>query len=576
MRRGIPFRWRGNKGEVMNKITFILLFVIVIAFTAFTTHKHNNPLPAKDTRPNIIIILADDLGFSDIGCYGGEINTPNLNYLAASGVRFSNFYNTSRCCPSRASLLTGMYNHNAGIGEMTADRQLPGYRGHITDSVATIAELLKQAGYHTAMSGKWHVSNTIEQPTKEDQLKWLNHQADHPFFSPVEQYPTSRGFEKYFGNIWGVVNFFDPFSLVSGTTPVKSVPENYYHTDAINDTAVAYIHELSKEDKPFFLYVAETAPHWPLMAPEEDIKKYISTYTPGWGDIRKARYKKMIGLGLIDASTSPLPNPEDSLSWENNPDKDWDARAMAVHAAMIDRMDQGIGRIINALKETDQLNNTLIIFLSDNGASAEVAANYGPGFDRPSETRDRRTIHYITKKDIMPGPETTYASIGPRWANVSNTPYHYWKAESYEGGIHTPFIAFWPNGIKLEKGSINQQVCHVMDLMPTCLDMAGATYPGTYNGHKLLPMQGISFLPVLKKENYNGHTVLYNEHFGAKYTRDQEWKLVAKNNESWHLYHIADDKTEMNDLSSKYPDKVKRLDSMWRKWANENHVYPKQ
>lgn len=559
----------------MKKISCAILPIIVVALTAFVIHKDERALIAKDTRPNIIIILADDLGFSDIGCYGGEISTPNLNYLAANGVRFSNFYNTSRCCPSRASLLTGMYNHNAGIGEMTTDRHLPGYRGHITDSVATIAELLKQAGYHTAMSGKWHVSTTIEQSTKEEQLKWLNHQADHPLFSPIEQYPTNRGFEKYFGNIWGVVNFFDPFGLVSGTTPIKEVPDNYYHTDAINDTAVAYIHELSKEDKPFFLYVAQTAPHWPLMAPHEEIKKYISTYTSGWDNIRKARYKRMIDLELIDAS-SPLSTPEDSLRWENNPDKDWDARAMAVHAAMIDRMDQGIGRIINALKETDQLNNTLIIFLSDNGASAEVAANYGPGFDRPSETRDGKIIHYITKKDVMPGPETTYASIGPHWANVSNTPYRYWKAESYEGGIHTPLIAYWPSGIKLKKGSINQQVCHVMDLMPTCLDVAGAAYPNTYNGHILLPMQGISFLPVLKKENYNGHTILYNEHFGAKYVRDQQWKLVAKNNESWHLYHIADDETEMNDVAAKHPDKVRQLDALWRKWANENHVYPKQ
>jgi len=561
----------------MKKIVYILLPVVAIVFTAFTFSKNNRPLSSKDARPNIIIILADDLGFSDIGCYGGEINTPNLNYLAANGVRFSNFYNTSRCCPSRASLLTGMYNHNAGIGEMTADRHLPGYRGHITDSVATIAELLKQAGYHTAMSGKWHVSNTIEQSTKEEQMKWLNHQADHPLFAPIEQYPTNRGFEKYFGNIWGVVDFFDPFSLVSGTTPIKEVPKDYYHTDAINDTAVAYIQELSKEGKPFFLYVAETAPHWPLNAPEEEIKKYVSTYTPGWEAIREARYQKMVSLGLVDPDKAKIsPRWEDSLSWNDNPDKEWDARAMAVHAAMIDRMDQGIGRIINALKETNQLNNTLIIFLSDNGASAEVAANYGPGFDRPSETRDGRTIHYVTKKDIMPGPETAYTSIGPRWANVANTPYRYWKAESYEGGIHTPCIAFWPDGLKLKKSSISNEVCHVMDIMPTCLELAKTAYPASYNGHELLPVQGISFLPVLKNEKYNGHDVLCNEHFGAKYIRNGEWKLVAKNNEAWHLYHITDDETELNDLAVKYPDRVQQLSSMWNKWANENHIYPKK
>ncbi len=469
-----------------------------------------------------------------------------------------------------------MYNHNAGIGEMTEDRHLPGYRGHITDSVVTIAELLKMAGYHTAMSGKWHVSNTVEQPTKEEQMKWLNHQSQHPLFSPVEQYPVNRGFEKYFGNIWGVVDYFDPFSLVSGTTAIKTVPKNYYHTDAINDTAAAYIKEFSKENKPFFLYVAETAPHWPLMAPEKEITKYISTYTSGWDAIREARYKKMIELGLIDSIKAPLSSRwQDSLTWQNNPNKSWDARAMAVHAAMVDRMDQGIGRIIQALKETNQLDNTLIIFLSDNGASAEVAANYGPGFDRPGETRDGRTIHYTTKKDIMPGPETTYASIGPRWANVANTPYRYWKAESYEGGIHTPFIAFWPDGLKLKKGSINKEVCHIMDLMPTFLDIAGTHYPGEYNGKKLLPVQGISFLPVLKGEQRDGHAVLYNEHYGAKYIRYQGWKLVARNKEAWHLYHITEDETEMNDVSAKYPGKVQALDSMWKRWANNNHVYPK-
>ena len=558
---------------------YILPAIIIISFPAFTISKSLNggAKIVKDPRPNIIIILADDLGFSDIGCFGGEINTPNLNYLAANGVRFNNLYNTSRCCPSRASLLTGMYNHNAGIGEMTEDRHLPGYRGNITDSVATIAELLKEAGYHTAMSGKWHVSNTVEQSTKEKQMKWLNHQLYAPLFSPVEQYPTNRGFEKYFGNIWGVVDYFDPFSLVSGTTPIKDIPKGYYHTDAINDTAVAYIKELSNSDKPFFLYVAETAPHWPLMAPEEEIKKYISTYTIGWETIREARYKKMIKLGLIDPIRAQLSTRwEDSLTWKDNPYKDWDARAMAVHAAMIDRMDQGIGRIINALKESNQLDNTLIIFLSDNGASAEVAANYGPGFDRPSETRDGSTIHYVTNKDIMPGPETTYTSIGPRWANVANTPYRYWKAESYEGGIHTPFIAFWPHGLKLKKGSINNNVCHIMDLMPTCLELAQTTYPNAYNGHKLLPIQGISFLPVLKNENYTGHDVLCNEHYGAKYIRQGEWKLVAKNNEAWHLYHIADDETEMNDVAVKYPEKVQVLDGLWQKWANENHVYPKK
>ena len=532
---------------------------------------------AKDTRPNIVVILADDLGFSDIGCYGGEINTPNINYLAQNGLRFSNFYNTSRCCPSRASLLSGMYNHNAGIGEMTEDRHEPGYRGHITDSIVTLAEVLKGAGYHTGMSGKWHVSNTVVQPTPQAQLKWLDHQEYHPLFSPIEQYPVNRGFERYFGNIWGVVDYFDPFSLVSGTTPIKEVPKNYYHTDAINDTASAFIKEFSRSDKPFFLYVAETAPHWPLMALPEDIEKYKDTYKVGWQAIREARYQRMVQMGLIDSTKASLSERwKDSLQWEDNPHKEWDARAMAVHAAMVDRMDQGIGRIINALKETGQLDNTLIIFLSDNGASAENAAAYGPGFDRPGETRDGRKIVYAINKEAMPGSETTYSSIGQQWANVANTPYRYWKEESYEGGIHTPLIAFWPKGITVNKGSITPQIGHVMDFMATFIQLAQTKYPSTYNGHTIKPMQGISLLPVLKGEQRTGHEVLFNEHYGAKYVRYEGWKLVARRNEQWHLYHIEDDETETNDLADKYPDKVHQLDSMWNNWAIHNNVLPKR
>ncbi|WP_121355226.1 arylsulfatase [Flavisolibacter nicotianae] len=532
---------------------------------------------AKDKRPNIVVILADDLGYSDIGCYGGEIATPNLDALAASGLRFRRFYNTSRCCPTRASLLTGVYNHNAGIGEMTTDRNLPGYRGFLTPNTVTIAEVLKEAGYHSGMVGKWHVSNTIEQKDPQAQLRWLNHQEEHPFFSPVEQYPTSRGFEKYYGNIWGVVDFFDPFSLVNGTEPVKNVPANYYHTNAINDSAVAYIRDFSKDDKPFFLYVAETAPHWPLHALPEDIKKYENTYKVGWDAIREARYKKMQQLGLIDPAKAPLsPRMAADLKWEDNPDKDWDARAMAVHAAMIDRMDQGIGRIIRALKETGELDNTLVLFLSDNGASPENAMQYGTGFDRPSETRAGQKIAYPLKKGVLPGPETTFSSIGPRWANVANTPYQYAKAESYEGGIRTPLIASWPAGIRLPKGSFSNRTGHVMDFMATFVELAGARYPSSYKGNAIKPMQGSSLVPAFRSVKATGHTVLFNEHFGARYVRYDGWKLVSRNREPWHLFRIDDDETELNDLAKQHPDVVQKLEKMWQDWTKENQVVPKQ
>ena len=555
---------------------YTLFLLIAMALLAYSGNRPAKPQTIEDERPNIVLILADDLGFSDIGCFGGEIHTPNLDYLAENGLRFSNFYNTSRCCPSRASLLTGLYNQQAGIGEMTADRNLPAYRGRITENTVTIAEVLREAGYHTGMSGKWHVSNTIEQPTPAAQLRWLNHQEEHPYFSPVEQYPVNRGFERYFGNIWGVVDFFDPFSLVSGTTPIRQVPAGYYHTDAINDTAVSYIRAWSKDDKPFFLYVAQTAPHWPLQALPEDIKKYENTYKAGWQPIREARYKRLVQKGIIDPTRAALSSRIDSgLTWQKNPDTVWDARAMAVHAAMIDRMDQGIGRIINALKQTGKLDNTIIVFLSDNGASPENCMRFGPGFDRPGQTRTGDTIYYPVNKKKLPGPQTTFASIGERWANVANTPYRYAKAQSYEGGVHTPMIAFWPKGIR-SKGAITPQPGHVMDFMPTFLHAAHAPYPRTYKGHPIPAAAGISLLPAFQGKAATQRT-LYNEHYGARYIRDQNWKLVSLSSDStWHLYDIEQDQTEINDLAAKHPDVVERLSSKWQQWAGRNKVFPKK
>lgn len=528
-------------------------------------------------KPNIIVIMADDMGFSDLGCYGGEIRTPNLDYLASNGIRYTQFYNTSRCCPTRASLLTGLYNQQAGIGKMTDLEDEPGYRGHLTENTVTLAEVLKMAGYQTAMTGKWHVSNTTVQKDPKEQLAWLNHQKEFGDFAPLDQYPTSRGFDKYFGNIWGVVDFFDPFSLVSGTTPVRQVPKNYYHTDAINDTTVAYINEFSKASAPFFIYVAETAPHWPLMALPEDIAKYKDTYKVGWEAIRKARYQKMSQLGLIDPARTPLSKRfQDDLTWEANPDEEWDAQAMAVHAAMIDRMDQGIGRMISALRKNGQLDNTLILFLSDNGASPENCAAYGPGFDRPSETRDGRKIVYDLKKQILPGPQTSYASIGQRWANVANTPYQYWKAESYEGGIHTPLVAFWPAGITAKKGSYNAQVGHVMDFMRTFVELTGAKYPATYKGHPITPTTGISLVPSFQGKASAGHVSLFNEHFGARYARSGHWKLVsASRDTTWHLFNLATDRAETQDVAVHHPDKVRQLASEWHQWARRHQVFPK-
>lgn len=551
-----------------------IILAASVALTSFSNPASlNKPDPKKDKRPNIIVIMADDLGYSDLGCYGGEIKTPNLDYLAAQGLRFTQFYNTSRCCPTRAALLTGLYNHNAGIGEMTTDTHQEGYRGAITKSTVTLAEVLKDAGYRTAMSGKWHVSNTIEQPTPKQQLDWLNHKTNFSLFSPIEQYPTNRGFEKFFGTLWGVVDFFDPFSLVSGTTPIKEVPKDYYHTDAICDSASAYIQEFSKGNKPFFLYVAQNAPHWPLHAKPEDIAKYKDTYTKGWDPIRQARYDRMVKAGLIDPKTTKLsPRINAELQWQDNPDRDWDAMAMAVHAAMIDRMDQGIGRMIETLKATGQLENTLIVFLSDNGASPEDAMRYGEGFDRPGQTRDGKKIVYPIYKKVMPGPQTTFTSIGQRWANVANTPYQLAKSSSYEGGVRTPMIAFWPAGIKAKKGSLNEQSGHVIDFMATFVELAKANYPKTYLGNEIKPMQGQSFTAALNGKNPSPRA-LFNEHFGARYARLGDWKIVAKpGDKKWQLYKINEDETELNNLSERFPDKVKELDQLYKNWAAQNNV----
>lgn len=527
-------------------------------------------------KPNFVLVMADDLGYSDLGCYGGEINTPNLDRIAKQGMQFTEFYNVSRCCPTRASLLSGLYNHDAGIGDMTTPQNDTGYRGYLGKNTVTIAEVLKQSGYRTAMAGKWHISNTITQQNKEDQMKWLNHQAEHPLFSPADQYPTSRGFEKFYGTIWGVIDFYDPFSLVEGNKPVTSVPKDYYHTDAINDKAVGYIREFSKGDQPFFLYIAHNAPHWPIQAPEEDVERYKDTYKVGWEVIRENRYKKMVGLGLIDPNKVKLsPRHPAQLSWADNPNKEWDARAMAVHAAMIDRMDRGLGRVIKALEETGEMNNTVFVFLSDNGASAELSDKYGPGFDRPGQTRDGREISYATDKTVMPGAQTTFFSIGPAWANVANTPFRLWKSQSLEGGIHTPMIVSWPAGIK-NKGSKTDHVGHVMDFMATFIDMAGVSYPKEFNGNNITPLEGVSLAGVFSGQKATSHQALFNEHEGSKYVRLADWKLVvAGPNKKWQLYNLATDKSELNDLAAQYPDKVKTLSAMWDDWASKHHVLPK-
>jgi arylsulfatase len=533
-------------------------------------------LAQKDNRPNIIVILADDLGYSDLGCYGGEINTPNLDKLAQEGLRFNSFYNTSRSCPTRASLLTGLYQHQAGIGRMTFDEHKPGYRGTLSENAVTIAEVMKDAGYNTGMIGKWHVAET---PLRPDQRQWLAHQVYYDEFADKKNYPTRRGFEDFYGIIYGVVDYFDPFSLVNGETPVKSVPKDYYITQAFSDSAVAYVDRYAKSDKPFFMYLSYTAPHWPLHALPEDIAKYENTYKEGWEAIRNKRYERMKELKIFGDRDNFLTPRQFNDSWENNPDKEWDARAMAVHAAMVDRMDKGIGQLIDALENNGQLDNTLILFLSDNGCSSEDCQNYSPGEnDRPDMTRDGEPIIYPRKKEVLPGPQTSYASLGAKWANVLNTPFRYWKAKSMDGGICTPMIAHWPKGIEKNRGGITEERGHVMDIMATCLELGSAKYPKTYNDKEIIPMEGKSFVSVLTKGKRKGHSYLGFEHFDEKALISNDgWKIVQPGgkDQSWQLYNLNDDRTEMHDVAAKYPEKVAKMVKQYEEWTKKAYVIPK-
>jgi arylsulfatase len=515
---------------------------------------------APAARPNIVIIMADDMGYSDAGCFGGEIRTPNIDKLAAGGLRFTQFYNNARCCPTRASMLTGQYAHKVGLARNGQS---------LSRSGITIAEALRQGGYNTAMAGKWHLSFTPILPGEGQHQKWLDHRIDPGVpFAPIESYPINRGFDRHWGIVWGVINYWDPFSLVEGEKPVKEVPDGFHITDAITQKAVEYVKEMSQSEKPFFLYVAHCAPHWPLHAREEDIARYRGKYLDGWNALRRSRYDRMVKMGLVDPATAPLP-PLDGQGkpWDQQTDaeKSFLAAKMATHAAMVDRVDQGIGQVIDALKAAGRLENTLIFFFADNGASPEIPT--GPGYDRSAETRTGEKIRYGGFAE--PGPQTTYTGIGPRWASAANTPLRYWKIESYEGGICTPMVAHWPAGLKAAPGAVTSDVGHVIDLLPTCLEVAGLPYPDEYAGHRLTPLDGKSLVPTLGGQKRQGHERLFFEHEGGRAVRAGDWKLVAaKNSNTWQLFNLAGDRTETRDLASANPVRVAELLAEWEAWAD--------
>ncbi|BCX46322.1 arylsulfatase [Haloferula helveola] len=526
-------------------------------------------------RPNIIVIMSDDMGYSDLGCYGSEISTPTLDRLAAGGLRYTQFYNTGRCCPTRASLLTGLYAHQAGIGQMTNDGGQPGYKGDLGRDAVTMAEVLKAAGYRTYMAGKWHVTKQLK--PDGDKSNW----------------PLQRGFDRFYGTIIGAGSLFDPWTLTRGEKAItpdndeEYQPGQYYYTDAISDYASRYVKEhaeTSKED-PFFLYVAFTAAHWPMHALDKDIAKYKGKYDGGYEPIRKARYERMKELGVIkDWKLSPAPQ-----SWKSFPDehKAWEARCMEVYAAMVDSMDQGIGRLVKTLEETGQLENTLILFLQDNGGCHEAMGrkprkNPAKGVEPmgkdelqtamiPASSRAGRPV--LMGPDVMPGPSETYIGYGRNWANVSNTPFREYKSHNHEGGVSTPLIAHWPKGISA-KNELRQRPGHLIDIMATCVELSGATYPKEFAGQEIQPMEGRSLVASFSKDEDPDRVLLF-EHYGKAAIRKGKWKLVRLGyKKPWELYDIHNDRTELNDLSETKPELAKELAGLWEKQANRTRVYP--
>jgi len=511
-------------------------------------------------RPNIMVILNDDMGYSDLGCYGGEVRTPNLDGMAAKGIRFTQFFNTARSCPSRASMLTGLHPHLANVGHM-ADRrhEVDGYLGDLSRNAVTLAEALKPAGYSTYMSGKWHVTNQVDEPGN---------------------WPRDRGFDEYYGIIAGCANYFNPGTLTRNDERIETPPGDYYLTDAISEEAVKQLraHMEEKPDRPFFQYVAYTAPHWPLHAQPEDIARYKGRFDRGWDVLRQERLDRMVKMGIIHPNWKLSPRDASQPEWEKAEHKEWEVRRMEVYAAQIDRMDQGIGRILDTLRDAGQLENTLVIFLADNGACAEGidegAAKWLIPFHQGAslEMRDGTPVRFGNDPARMPGGEDTYQSYGVPWANVSNTPFREYKHWVHEGGIATPFIVHWPAGISAQ-GELRHQPAQLPDIMATCLDVAGAEYPKTCNGHDIKHLEGFSMVPAFAGDPF-AREVLYWEHEGNRAVRKGNWKLVCKYPGDWELYDMAEDRTELNDLSAAHPEIVEELSSLYDVWAKRCGVLP--
>ncbi len=507
--------------------------LLLLALLAFFCH-HAAAAPA---RPNIIVILVDDMGFSDIGCYGSEIPTPHLDALAAGGLRFTQFYNTGRCCPTRAALLTGLYSHQAGVGHMMEDKGVPGYQGRLNDQCATIAEVLKPAGYFTAMTGKWHVGQ------------------EHGVT------PWGRGFERSLAAPAG--GFYQAGSpraklFLNGEAIANDdarIPKNWYSTDLWTSYGLKFIDEAREAKKPFFLYLAHNAPHFPLQAPAEEIAKFRGQYKEGWDKLRLARHARQIQSGLVEKAWPIAPRPDAVQAWDSLSDaqKDHFDNLMAVYAAVVAHMDKAVGELVAGLKQRGALDNTLILFMSDNGGNAES----GPNGRAQGDPTQSASDWYC----------------GESWALLENTPFRRYKHFNHEGGITTPLIAHWPAGIAA-KNELRQQPGHLIDIMATCVDVSGATYPQELKGKPILPMEGRSLAPAFANKPI-ARDALYWEHEGNAAVRVGDMKLVRLGrNGAWELYDLAKDRTEQHDLATTQPDQARELAAKWDAWAKRANVLP--
>lgn len=500
---------------------------------------------AADDRPNIVVVLVDDLGFSDIGPFGGEVPTPNLDRLAARGVRFTQAYNCARCSPTRAALLTGLYPHQAGMGWLDGrvEPNSRGIHGRLLPRAVTIAEVLRDAGYFTAMTGKWHLGQQYGcAPWNRGFQRSLNSRFGEVYFPREGDKPGTE-------NLYLNGQEFRKDSPVFGT--------NWYSTDLFTAWGLRFVDEALAEKKPFFLYIAQGAVHFPLRAPAETIAKYRGRYLRGWDALRDERYAKQISLGVIQPEWALAPLPPEVPTWNSRPrdrQQRFDA-IMAVYAAMIERIDLAMGTLLNGLERRGVLDNTLILFLSDNGGNAEGGP---PGM--------------IKGSGPIGGPKS-YVLLGMDWATLANTPFRRYKHFTHEGGISTPLIAHWPAGIPAQRrGALEKQPTHVIDIMATAVDLAGASYPRAMRATPIEPMQGVSLLPALLGKPLARTEPIFWEHEGNKAVRDGKWKLVQRHRQRWQLFDMEADRTELHDLMLQQPAVTARLESTWIAWARRTFV----